>query len=72
MIKFIIKKGDIPAYVLLYKYNSRGCDLYLIEKLKIMREGPELPLKKYRNHNFILGNKFITNLDDKLILVNIK
>ena len=52
MIKFITKKGDIPAYVLLYKYKSRGCDLYLTEKLKIMREGPELPLKKISKSQF--------------------
>ena len=39
-------KWSIAAYASLYKSGSRRCDLCLTEKLKIMKEDPELLLNK--------------------------
>ena len=57
-------KWNIAAYAFPYKCGSMRCDLCLKEKLKIMKEDPELLLKsrselmfKYRHKNkFILAN----------------
>ena len=58
-------KWNIAAYTLAHKCGSRRCGLCLTEKLKIMREGPELLLNKRSELVFKCRHK------NKFILANI-
>ena len=59
-------KWNIAAYASTYKCGSRRCDLCLTEKLKIMREDPELLLDKRSELVSKCRHK------NKFIIVNIK